>query len=206
MSRVAAVVLLSFFTFVASAQATSYAPQIDFRDGALWSGADHQTSFSGSQAGVDLTIRPTASSAALWWDQADGLGIRLSYEDDEVESPEILAVYFDHAVELTAIYISDLFFEDGYFEMGSYRIDGGAWMDFDADILPGSNSNGERLIFFGTPIDHVHLVEFTAPGKIFDQNHEFALMGFDARPVPEPSTALLLGGGLLMFAARARLS
>ena len=40
--------------------------------------------------------------------------------------------------------ISDLFVEDGYVETGSYRINGGAWVGFDALTLPGSGSNGEH--------------------------------------------------------------
>jgi hypothetical protein len=209
-SLLASIVLFSLCTFVASAHATPFAPLIDFRDGALWSGADHQTSFSGNHWGIDLTVSASPSPATLWWDGTDGLGIRLSYEDDEVESHEILGVSFQQGVALSAIYISDLFVEDGYAEKGSYRIDGGAWVAFDANTLPGSNSNGERLILFGAPVDDVHFVEFSAPGKINGEDHEFALMGFDAAVsiilAPEPNTAALVGAGLLMVAAWGRRS
>jgi hypothetical protein len=204
--------VLFFHAGFTSAQATSYSPTIDFRDDNPWSGANHQTSFSGSQSGIGLTAIPTPSPATLWWDDRDGLGIRHSYEDDEIESDEILRVVFDRVVLLAAIYLSDLFVEEGdddeYAEKGSYSINGGAWVHFDAESLPGNNrGNGERRISFGTPIDDVRTVEFTAPGRIGHQNHEFALMGFDAEinPVPEPSTALLLSLGLLMVGARARL-
>jgi hypothetical protein len=209
-SLLAFIVLFSLCTFVASAHATPFTPQIDFRDGALWSEADHQASFSGSQAGIALTVSATPDPATLLWDNVDGLGIRLSYEDDEVEAHEILSVSFQQGVVLSAIYLADLFFENGYAEQGSYRIDSGAWVTFDANTLPGSNDNGERLILFGSPIDDVHFVEFGAPGRINGENHEFSLMGFDAEvkitTVPEPNTAVLVGAGLLMVAAWGRRS
>ena len=119
-------VMFYFFMFVAIAHATTYAPQVDFRDGSFWSDANEEHSYSGSQSGVDLTISAAPSEATLWWDDKDGLGIRFSYENDEVESDEILRISFHDEVTLLAIYISDLFVEDGYAEKGSYRINDGA--------------------------------------------------------------------------------
>ena len=200
-------VVFYFFMFIAIAHATPYAPQIDFRDGSLWSDADKEHSYSGSQSGVDLTISAAPIEATLWWDDMDGLGIRLSYENDEVESEEVLRISFHDEVALLAIYISDLFVEDGYSEKGSYRINDGAWVHFDAMSIPGSNDNGERLIAFGSPIHGVDSIDFSAPGKInHNEDHEFALMGLDVSAilVPEPNTALLLSMGLWMVGLRAR--
>jgi hypothetical protein len=184
-SLVASGVLSCLVAFATGAHALPFAPQIDFRDSNPWSGANNQASF--------------------------GLGVRRSYENDEIESDEILKVSFDMPVELTAIYISDLFHERGYFEEGSYSINGATWVDFDASSLPGSNDNGERMISFANPVGDVSYVEFTAPGRINGENHEFALMGFDVIvhvpdpiPVPEPGTGLLLGLGLVLFGAGAR--
>jgi hypothetical protein len=210
-SLVASGVLSCLVAFATGAHALPFAPQIDFRDSNPWSGANNQASFNGSQAGVSLSLDPNPNPATLWWDNKDGLGVRRSYENDEIESDEILKVSFDMPVELTAIYISDLFHERGYFEEGSYSINGATWVDFDASSLPGSNDNGERMISFANPVGDVSYVEFTAPGRINGENHEFALMGFDVIvhvpdpiPVPEPGTGLLLGLGLVLFGAGAR--
>ena len=202
----AAITVLSFCVLAASSQAASYTPQIDFRDAGLWSGADHQTDFAGNQAGIDLIVTATPGPGTLWWDDKDGLGIRLSYENDEIEANEILRVSFHQEVDLSAIYISDLFVENGYTETGAYRINGGNWVSFDAQTLPGSGSNGEHVILFGTPVLVVQLVEFSAPGKTNGANHEFALMGFaaTANPIPEPGAAMLFGAGLLVVSARRR--
>ena len=186
---------------VAIAHAMPYAPQIDFRDGSFWSDANEEHSYSGSQSGVDLTISAAPGEATLWWDDKDGLGIRFSYENDEVESEEILRISFHDEIALLAIYISDLFVEDGYAEKGSYRINDGAWVHFDAMSIPGSNDNGERLIAFGPPIHAVDSIEFSAPGKInHNENHEFALMAFDRAEAREAPSSPAMS----MTALRAR--
>ncbi len=191
------------------AAALSFDPDIDFRDGSIWSGANHQPSFSGTEAGIGLTINATPRPATLWQDSQDGLGIRLSYEDDEIESSEVLQVVFADEVSLGAIYLADLFEEGGYIESGAYRINGGAWQGFDAASLPGTGSNGEHAIFFGDAIDGVSIVEFSAPGRIARRvHHEFALLGFDVEAptgaTPEPGAALLFGLGLLVTAQGVR--
>jgi len=204
----AAAVLVSTLLLATSAQA--YSPQIDFRDATPWSASDQQASFTGTAAGITLTLQAKPEPAKLWWDGTDGSGVRLSYENDEIESQERLKITFAHEVDLSAIYISDLFYEDGYSEMGSYRINDEAWQPFDAVNLPGNgNGNGEHVIDLGGPISGVSMLRFRAPGEIGDQDHEFALMGLDARPaaahpMPEPSAALLFATGFLVTARRRR--
>jgi hypothetical protein len=198
------VFLLTLCLFAASAEATSFSPDIDFRDDAIWPDVDRETHFTGTQADITLTLWATPSPAKLWQDDRDGIGIRRSYEDDEIEAEEILKVRFQEKVFLSAIYVADLFFERGYSETGHYRIDDGAWVEIDALSLPGTGRNGEHVIAFDSPVPLVDRIEFRALGRVGKQNHEYALMGFDATPVPEPSTAALLGLGLVALAARPR--
>jgi hypothetical protein len=152
---------------------------------------------------VTLTLNATPNPAALWWDDRDGIGIRLSYENDEIESDKILNIVFEDAVSLTGIFIADLFVEHGYIETGFYRVNDGSWLGFDAASLPGTGTNGEHAILFETAIEEVTVLAFRAPGKVNDgEDHEFALMGLDVsratEAIPEPTAALLFGAGLLI--------
>lgn len=196
--------------------AISFSPQVDFRDPSIWGGADHATSFSATQNGVDITLYAQPTPAGLYWDSTDGVGIRHNYEKDEIEEDERLKVLFGGETQLSAIYVSDLFFEDGYLEQGYYQILNGSWLAwemFDA-TLPGTQQNGEHVIAFN-PAVVVTGLKFKAPGKMNGQNHEFSLLGLDVTavltrsfpptPVPEPSASLLFSaGGLFVVAALRR--
>ena len=65
-------------------------------------------------------------------DNVDGLGVRSAYETDEIEADEILALHFmSGPVDLDYVSLTDLFHEDGYYEQGSYQLNGvGAWTPF----------------------------------------------------------------------------
>ena len=141
-----------------------------------------------------------------------------------------LTDYIAAAPEITllglicVVMIADLFIENGYIETGSYRINGGDWVGFDAQTLPGSgakDSNGEHVIALGAPTD-IKWIDFSAPGRINGENHEFSVVGFglaedgvlpprDDVPIdgpigstPEPGAALLFAAGLLVISRRRR--
>ena len=182
-------------------------PQIDFRD-SLFSAANNQHSFSTVVDGIGFTITaevagaPGGGTATLWWDSKDGLGIRHNYENDEIEGTERLRLSFDNTIGLSEIFVSDLFVEGDYSEIGYYQIDNGVTFAFDAQSLMGTDgnkANGEHLITID-PVIPVNDLLFFAPGNIGGRNHEFALLGFTDPPlnivIVEPATLTLFGVGI----------
>src|SRR3990172_10262010 len=79
---------------------------IDFRDNA-WESGDGLASYTIG----DVTVTATPGSAKLWHDEIDGMGIRYSYEADEIEKEEVLHVSFSSNINLDTIRVSDLFYE-----------------------------------------------------------------------------------------------
>jgi hypothetical protein len=192
-----------------AANATPFVPQIDFREGSLFAPSGDVNAHTATDAGITITIQAyetisggLVSAGKLYWDSTDGYGIRaLSYEEDEVEHPEVLGIFFSENTYVERFLITDLFIEDGFTEQGSYSLDGGAsWTDFFAD---GLHSNGEVELALGAGIDGIL---FTAPGIVGDENHEFSVGGFDAgvHPMPEPSAALMFAVGFLVVGRAVR--
>jgi hypothetical protein len=198
--------------------AVSYSPQVDFREAAVWGGADDQGRYTATQNGVQITLTAKPTSADLYWDSRDGIGVQYSYENDEIEDGERLVVAFGAESQLSAIYVSDLFLEDGYDEIGFYKVKDGtwhSWVMFDS-TLPGTGDNGEHMLEFNPAIT-VTALKFKAPGRIDGQDHECSVMGLDVAPVqpvltgggaaavPEPSSfAMFCLGGLTIAASRRR--
>ena len=191
-------VILFFFLI-----AVSHATAINFRSNDFLL-ADNQPSFYYSPFGLTITAQP--DNAVLYQDSTDGLGIRYSYENDEIEEDEILHLEFTTPYLLHAILITDLFYEPensggGCFkEEGQYRINGGDWVDFIALEGQTPSTNGELpLIFSVAPI--ISTIEFQAPGWKYCglQDHEFSLGQIDVSPIPEPSTMLLFISGLIVL-------
>jgi hypothetical protein len=176
-----------------------HAGTIDFRSSSF-AGADMATSFTATVGGVTTTLAPDPKGARLYWDQTDGIGVRWSYETDEIEGVERLSVVFTSPIQLTQIMLTDLFHEDGYLETGWYQLDGGAasWFTADPGQLLGA-TNGVKLLDVSRTVSSI---QFGAPGKINGQNHEFSVARVsysDPAPVPEPASGLLVGvGGLIV--------
>jgi hypothetical protein len=178
---------------------TGAAGTIDFRS-ATFSGADNAATFSASAGGVTTTLTPDPREAKLYWDSTDGIGVRWSYETDEIEAIEKLTVSFSTPIRVQEIMLTDLFYEDGYLETGWYELDGGAanWFSADLSQIPGS-TNGVKLLSLDQTVSSIR---FGAPGRFDGENHEFSVARIRfgaAAPIPEPASGALLGlGGMLV--------
>lgn len=185
---------------------------LDFRHVAY--DAQGASSVTASHAGAPRhTFTAAGPSTSLYWDAQDGVGVTgPSYSDDEVEgNDEVLRLTFEAPVRIIGIGISDLFFErefpktPHYRERGQYSYNEGlSWLDFEAPLDNLRDvTNGEYQ--FSTFIWTSTLL-FRAPGFIspngYGQLHDFSVMSLTLKPtqpepVPEPSTLVLLGLGLI---------
>jgi len=176
---------------------------------------ENSSSITRNLGGYQVTVEVVAPvGASLFWSGVghpdayrflDGFGINggpLSYQADEIEGPEILRVRFATPVNLYSIQLTNLFVEGSpsYLEQGFYSLNGSAPVAFLADPnqRAGSVNDGLRILTGFSP-SSVSQIDFTAPGRINGQSHEFSLAGLDIgfAVLPGPATLLLLGMGLV---------
>jgi hypothetical protein len=195
------ILLCAGFLFGQTAWAVSIIPDnliIDFRDEAVWGGADGQESFSPDNI-VTATALPFGKT--LFWDDAekkedrDGLGIRPG-EPDEINQGEILLIEIAGGMNLTGVWITDLFpFPDGSDpdgEMGQVIINNDFLNPFGFSGSESNTFNGEQFVSFRGVLE-VDSAIFSISGP--SGNNEFSVAGF--APVPEPGTIVLLALGML---------
>lgn len=165
----------------------------------------YETSIMNSIDGISVTAVAGPTGASLYHDTTDGLGVRYSYETDEIEESEVLTISFASTVLLNSIGISDLFIESRgghtYTEYGYYSTDGGTPVQFYA--IQETGTNGELLISgLNLMLDSI---SFTAIGKqTLGEDHEFSLKSLTFSAVPIPSAFWLFGTALIGFISLSR--
>jgi len=185
---------------MAFAVPAAHAASVDFRD-LSFASAKGQTSYQFSVGEIQITLSTNLQDAVLWWDKKDGFGVTSpsSYKEDEIEGLEKLLVSFSKPVALAQFSVSDLFYENGYYEMGFYDIeDQGSEQGF---LATKGAQNGERSVDVSQDLS---LISFSSLGRVEWQHHEFSLMGLDfdyldgehIPAVPVPAAAWLFASGL----------
>ena len=176
---------------------TAFALSIDFTDGS-WDAAQGLTSFTTHPSNIDvfatggtLTVNyvggPSGDNSGT-----DGLGIN----DDEVTQGGIeqLRLAFSTPITLNTVRITDLFLNEGPSgqpEVGMYSLNGGAFTSFTS---VGAANGALTLNFFQQ--SGISSIVFKAPS---DSWSDFSVKGLNYS-VPEPTTLLLLGAGLVGLA------
>lgn len=208
--------VLGFLVALASSS-TAFAANLDFAS-AAFAGAEGQGSFNHTDSdGVTLTVTagPAWLNASLTQD-SDGFGVQtfLPDETDEIDGLEYLSLSFSQGVNVSDVFINDLF-NEGYLEQGKVSINGGSAQTFSAlsGQLPGS-TNGSLTLDLDTVVTSL---TFSAPSS-FIRDHDFALKGINYTPtrsvseVPElsgnaaPLALMLLVGCALLIGDRRRAS
>jgi MYXO-CTERM domain-containing protein len=210
MHRIQFATVFAALTMAATSASAEY---IDFSS-STFSAAHGQSSYTyTSPGGTELKLTPGGLNAKLDWESGDGFGVKTwgDYESDEIGGSESLTIKFTNPTYLDQVFLTDLFKESGYLEIGYYSLSGGTTVKFvaDASQLLGS-SNGQKTLNIGASVTSI---KFTAPGQtLLGQNHEFAVAGLNigsAQAVPEldpaPASsafALLVAAGLVMHSRR----
>jgi hypothetical protein len=173
---------------------------------------NNTSSFTVVSGGVTASF--STGGGLFTYNPGDGLGVRLSYEDDEIESLERVSITFSRGVIIDSIYVTDLFHEcrlvvHCYDEIGGYTL-GSVTGTFSAPSTNISSSasaaarNGELSVPLGLLASAGDAFTLSAPGYVdvyhrlsrrrglnVREDHEFSLGSvtftvLPDTPVPEP--------------------
>ena len=203
-------ILLAAFTFSVSAQATL----IDFTKSTDWASAQGQFSYSNVIDSIGVTISSGSTSTGQYLTfnandnggcvggtakdvlacNGDGIGIH----DDEIHQggAQEVQVKFDNAVDISNIFLLDLFRKDN----GIYGNNEKAVMTINGDVTIFDALTRGNGGFLNTGFSMLNVTEIIFSG--FDDTFsDYALAGIDVElsPVPVPGAAILFGSALLGF-------
>ena len=199
--RVGLLAVLAASVVSVSAASNVLALSVNFTDGS-WNGAQGQNSFTTHASGIDLFAAPSPTAKITVnyiggpsgdYSGMDGLGIN----DDEITQggTEQLNLVFSAPVTLNSVYITDLFNDgpNGASEVGWYSLNGGLFSSFSS---VGALNGALTLNIFQSGISSISFKSG------LDSFSDFSVKGltYTAQSVPEPSTLLLLGAGLVGLA------
>jgi hypothetical protein len=189
----------------------SFAATIDLRK-PIWNPNGDNTKTVGQVTAFALD---GSGDPSLFWSTTDGYGVdggKHDRERDEINNNEEIAISFASPFLLTGFSLTNLFAHENldngafYDEHGQYRINGGTWITF-TGVETGPSTNGELFVNFTGIL--ASLLEFrAAPGGGLDPRglrNDFSVATIEASSpaaVPEPTSLLLFGSGLVGLAAR----
>jgi len=187
MKRMKLLGVLSLIVILAGT-AFSAPTTIDFRN-PVWAAAAGQSTYTIG----NITVKATPfTTDVLWQDSVDGLGVTSLNDSnpDEIDWWETLEIHFASNMNLTGVWVSDLFDApdgngaDPGGENAYLVINGLTNIHFvGAD---SEQTNGEQFVDFGGVLS-VQSIEFWAVCS----NDDYSVMGLEAIPAPG---AILLGG------------
>lgn len=208
------IALLTVFANTASADFVDFSSS-DFSEA---NGKQTYTIDAGEVSEVGMTIIAAPEGADIYWDSQDGLGVdSLSWWDeaDEIDNCEMLTIKFENSVDLASVYLTDLFYENGYLEMGYYILNNGTVEVFEADMSQVGGTNGELTLDIGAY--SVASISFKALPSSFFKDNDYSVKGIDFTlrgnaSVPEldagssVSALALLFGGVFVVNGRRKLT